>query len=310
MAEIVAPRPGKLAGAFLGLLFTAAVWGSAVPFTAVLLRYFDPLVVAALRAMLSVPALALVVAWREPGPLLAISMGWRRFLLLGLFMAAFNAFYTFGILFSNPVTAAAIMVTMPLVGGLTAKVMTGAPLEKGFGLALALSLAGGALLVHGQPNFDVNSLGLRGGELLMLGAMVAWNVYSIKAQAWLGGASQTRLTLLTSTAASLWLAAGCVVLAVLGLGRLPVEWPGLGPAMMLLYLGLFSAAVGNFLWNYGVSIIGVPVATLYINLTPAFAVLIGTAFGIFPTVEQLLGGLVVLAGIVSLQWRKLRRPAG
>lgn len=297
-----------LAGA--GLLATSLFWGSAVPFNVVLLRYLDPFVLTSFRMMLSVVILLDFVAWKEPGPLWRMPLNLRRFLVLGFYMAGFNVFYTLSVLWSNPITIAALSVAMPLTGALVARVMLGTRLENGFGIALVLTIVGGALVVYGQPGFDASALGLRGGEVLMVVAMFSWNIYSVKAQQWLGHLGQARLTLVSSLSTCLWLGAIMALMLALGVAQWPAQTPPVQAFAMVFYLALFSAAVGNFLWNFGVSVVGLPISSLYINLSAVFAVLIAMAFGFHPTWLQLLGGLVVLAGVLYMQIRKLRAVRG
>jgi drug/metabolite transporter (DMT)-like permease len=59
--------------------------------------------------------------------------------------------------------------------------------------------------------------------------------------------------------------------------------------------------MATLLWNYGVSRLGVTVATLQLNLEPVFAVLVGVALGAAAGWLQILGGLVVLAGVIWVQ---------
>jgi drug/metabolite transporter (DMT)-like permease len=296
----------RLLLAGLGLLATSLFWGSAIPFNVVLLRHFDPFVLTALRMGLSVAILLAFVAWREQGPLWQMPLELGRFLLLGMFMAGFNVFYTLSVLWSHPITISAISVAMPITGALVTRAMLGTRLEPGFGLALALSIGGGALVVYGQPGFDASALGLRGGEILMIVAMFSWNIYSLKAQQWLGHLGQARLTLISSISTCLWLGAIMLLMLALGVAHWPAQAPPIDAFAMVFYLALFSAAVGNMLWNFGVSIVGLPVSSLYINLSAVFAVLIAVAFGFEPTWLQVAGGLIVMAGVLYMQLRKLR----
>jgi drug/metabolite transporter (DMT)-like permease len=50
----------------------------------------------------------------------------------------------------------------------------------------------------------------------------------------------------------------------------------------------------------------VPVASLWVNLVPFFAVLWSMAYGFMPNAYQIAGGLVALSGVVYMQARKLR----
>jgi drug/metabolite transporter (DMT)-like permease len=306
MADSAQPARGRLVVAFTGLLLTSVIWGSAVPVNVVVLRELDPFVLATARMGISIFILGGLVLWRERAGLMPPGLTGLRFALLGLFMAGFNVLYVLGVKWSNPITVSAITVTMPLVGSATARLLLGTPLGRGFRLAVLLSVVGGILVVHGQPGFDPARLGLQGGEILMLVAMVCWNVFSVQAQRWLAGVGQLRLTFISSVSTALWLVAICAVMLGLGVAHWPAQPPSLGSVSLIAYLALFSAAIGNFLWNSGVSVVGVPVASLYINLSAVFTVLMVMALGIYPSLEQILGGLVVLAGVIHVQLVKLR----
>jgi drug/metabolite transporter (DMT)-like permease len=59
--------------------------------------------------------------------------------------------------------------------------------------------------------------------------------------------------------------------------------------------------------NIGVSRLGIHMGSLWQNMVPVFAVLLSMMFfGIDPLPSQLLGGAVVLAGVLYMQWRRSR----
>jgi drug/metabolite transporter (DMT)-like permease len=77
-----------------------------------------------------------------------------------------------------------------------------------------------------------------------------------------------------------------------------------------LYLGLLPSALGFVLWGYAVARLPLVTSTSLLYLVPAFAVLIGFVWlGEVPLLGELLGGLVVIAGVVlvGLGDRILRR---
>ncbi len=300
-----APR-GRLLLAGIGLLGTSVFWGSALPVNAVLLRHFDPFLLGTVRMGLSALILACFVAWREQEPVWHWPIGLRRFAILGFFMAGFNVLYTLSILWSNPITIAAISLAMPLTGALVARLMVGARLEPGFGPALALTIGGGALVVYGRPGFDAAALGLGVGEALLVVGMFSWGIFSLKAQQWLGHVSQTRLTLVAATGSSLVQALVFLLMLALGVAWWPAANTPWDAWAMVAYLSIFGASIANSLWNHGVSVLGLPVSSLYVNLSAVFAVLIAIAFGFYPTWLQIVGGLIVMAGVLYMQLRKLR----
>src|SRR3546814_11579189 len=72
---------------------------------------------------------------------------------------------------------------------------------------------------------------------------------------------------------------------------------------MLAWVALGGAGVAILFWNFGVSHVGVPVATLYTSLAPVFSVLVASLFfGSHVTLQQVAGGMLILAGVVRMQW--------
>ena len=82
-----------------------------------------------------------------------------------------------------------------------------------------------------------------------------------------------------------------------------------GVSLMVLvgYTGLVSNGIGNLLWFFGCSRVGVPVASLFQNLMPIAAVLVSLLFGREPTWAQIVGGAIILAGVLYAQLAGRRR---
>jgi drug/metabolite transporter (DMT)-like permease len=299
---------GELA-ATAGLLLTAFCWGSMVPLTSVLLAHLPPFLIAAARYTLGVPVLALLIALIEEGPILPRGLPWLRILKLGGFgIAAFATCYTFGIWYSGPVTAAAILATGPVVAVLMDRAMGGRRIAGRTGIAVAVAVVGGLIAAFGRPHAGSAH---HGGEILIVVALVCWTWYSVQAQAWLGhlGIGSLRLTMVTTGAASLslWLIYGVTALA--GIQPLPAAAPTADDLAILGWLVVGPTAVAICTWNLGISRLGVTVATLFLNLSPIFAVLIGLPFGADPTAAELAGGGLAIAAVVWLQLGQLGRRA-
>lgn len=74
---------------------------------------------------------------------------------------------------------------------------------------------------------------------------------------------------------------------------------------------VLSTAAGPVLWNVGVARLGVNAGMMWQNTVPVFAVLIAAIFfGVRPLPEQIVGGLVVMAGVLYMQWARMRTLAG
>jgi drug/metabolite transporter (DMT)-like permease len=300
---------GELA-ATAGVLLTALGWGSMVPLTALLLNDLPPFLLAATRYSTAAPVLAILVALIEEGAVVPLRLPWRRILLLGgPGIAGFGTCYTFGVWYSGPITAAAILATGPVVAAIMDRLIGGRSITRHALLAIILTVAGGVLVAVGQPD---RSFSAHGGEALLVLGLVCWTWYSMKAQAWLAplGIGQLRLTMVTSGAAGLWLWAIYGLTALLGLQPLPTAWPDMTTLAILAYLCIGPTAICIALWNHGTARLGVTIAMAILNLSPVFAVLLGVALGARPTGLQLTGGAVTLAGVAWLQFGGPRRPAG
>lgn len=290
-----------------GLMGCCLIWGSMTPILKELTEVMDLWLLSALRYVLGLPVLWL--AWmlaaaprRDPRPMKA-----GQLIALGLAMSAFSTLFTFGVRHAHPVTAAIVLNTGPVIATVMAWVMLRARPAPGFPVALALSLAGAALVVIGAPGFAERGLGFQGGEPLLLVAQLCWQWYSIRAQQWLGDRGQIGLSAITSTVAGLWMVAGYAAIYGAGLaGGLPDTISPLSIGY-LVWICVFGVAVAVLLWNYGVSRLSLPIASLHMNAAPVVAVLTSWVLGRPPTALQVLGGVVVLAGILHMQTRQFAR---
>lgn len=303
---ITSPVAGRL-GANLGLLATTAAWGTMIPVLNLLLPRWDAFFLAAARYGLALPFLLAALKLREPGRLLPAGVApWRVLVLGAIGIGAFAPLFTFGVAHANPITAAILSASGPVIALFVAWLVDRAPVDRRLVPGIALVVIGGTIATvdfrAGGRLFD-----LRGGEPLMLLGSFCWTWSSLTAQRWLAGCSQLRI-------ATLLLLPGVAVLFLVDLAAIPVglaHWP---PAMrgafdgaLFLWMGLVSVLAGLLLWNHGVRVLGVVVASFFLNLIPIAAVLITALLGTLPTGWQLAGGALVLGGVMQAQ---RHRPAG
>lgn len=303
------PAVGALASGTLAYFATSVFWGANIPLTAILFRSFDPfflsLIRAALASLVLAGAVTLMLGWRR----LALPIGLARLAAMSAAMAGFFVFYNLGLRYTNTITAAAIMAGAPVYGAVTMRLLTGSPLERGFVPAVVLTLVGGAIAVWSRT--DGSGMRLQGGEPLIVLAFACWTAYSLYAQRWFDASvPQLRRTWAATLGAAFWLLPCWALIRAAGIAP-PAN---LSPdAEALLWLGLtgtFSTALGGLLWNVGVSRVGLAAGVLWQNAVPVFGVLISMMFGFVPTGGQVLGGALVLAGVLVMQWQRFRhRPA-
>jgi drug/metabolite transporter (DMT)-like permease len=293
----------------LGYLSASALWGLNLPLSAALLQHFDPYWVSPLRYVLATLLL---------GGMVALSMGLRqlrspippwRVALLSLCVALFLLLYNLGLYLSHPMTVAAISAGSPVYVAVVSKLMTGAPLQRGFWGATALTLIGAAIAISGRAQAG-GRLALGGGEVLVVAGICSWTVYSILAQRWFPPATpQLRRTYLTTVWALPWLLLIWALARAIGLAPEPNLHPGPVPLLQLGVAAVFCTALATVAWNTGVNRLGIQTGGVWQNTIPVFAVLISLLFfGVMPLAEQLIGGAVVLAGVLYMQWQRGRGP--
>lgn len=305
MTQISGRDRHHMLGAFAAMVFVGLSWGANVPVSKVMLLHFDVVPMLAVRTLTAVATLAMVLVLAEGVGSLRIEVGLKRFLLIGLMMSGFFVIFTIGIRFSNPISAAAVQVAGPLVAAATVRLVTGMRFDPGFGVALALTLSGGAILAAGSL-FGQGALTLGGGEIIVLLSNALWTIYSLKAQAWFDRASQLHRAYVASLSALGWMVPLSLALVAMGWARSPFVVTDVWVWTQLLLVAVFASAMGAYFWNIGASRLGVAIASLWVNLVPFFAVLWSMAYGFMPNVYQIVGGLVALSGVVYMQWRKLQ----
>ena len=294
----------------------SVLWGLTLPLSAALLQHFDPFWVSPLRYALAALLLGgLLVAAHGPQQLRCPIPLWRV-AVLSLCVAAFLVLFNLGLHRTHPMTVAALSAGSPVYVAVVSRLMTGARLERGFWGATTLTLIGAGIAISGRAraggggggHSSAAAFSLQGGEVLVVLAICSWTVYSILAQRWFAPSTpQLRRTYLTTIGALPWLLLFWAGARASGLVGPPNLQPAPGPLLQLLLAAVFCTALATVAWNTGVNRLGIQTGGLWQNMVPVFAVLISLlVFGVQPLAEQLLGGAVVLAGVVYMQWQRVR----
>lgn len=293
-------------------LNSSFVWGLNIPLTASLFASFDPFILAPLRLSIAsvILASAMLLTLGYAAFRLPISSG--RLLVMSGCLSSFFVFYNLGLLYTNTITAAAIMAGSPVYSALTNRWLTGAQLERGFGGAALLTMAGAAIAVSGSSQPGESSIQLQGGEILIVASFVGWTAYSVLAQRWFPvEVPQLQRTLLTSLAAIVWLTLFWGLARLAGIVGPPNLEPSHEALRNLFMTAVLSTALGALTWNVGVARLGIQAGVMWQNTVPVFAVLVSMiGFDLQPTREQWIGGAVVMVGVLYMQWHRFREVRG
>jgi drug/metabolite transporter (DMT)-like permease len=299
-----APSPRSLVTANLGLLTMICFWGSFFPVMEQVLRGWDPLSATAGRHLTAAVVLTLVVLVAERRLPFRRDLPWFRLALLAVIGFVLSSIcMSLSVLWSSGVAAAIVSATNPISAAITARLLFGVGLGRGIVLGTILAVAGSLVAIFG---LGTTLESFRGGELLIIFANVCWTWFSLAAQHWLRGSSLLHISVLTTIPGAACMTLVTLVAGAAGIVELRI---GLAPEFLLpvLYVGTVPIALGNFLWHFGVQRIGIAVASMYTNLIPVTAALVAFVWiGTQPTVHQLVGGAIIIAGVLYAQLATLR----
>ncbi len=200
-------------------------------------------------------------------------------------------------------TSALLIATSPGWTALTGHVLGFERIRAIGWIGIAISLAGVALVVVGDPEASFAGAGL--GVGIMLVAAVGWGAYTALTRPLLDrGASPVGLVFWS-------VALALPVMAAFAVPELPsVTWTALGwPEIgALLFSGGLSTGLAYAIWNESIRRVGAARTAAFSNLVPFVAVLAGVVLqGERVTLPQMSGALIVVAGIVLLRRRGIAR---
>ena len=296
-----------------GMNYTLAClfWGMNIPLTATLFKTFDPFALGFIRVGMAALILAIAVGLTLGASRFSSPIPIWRILVMGFFASSFFAMYNIGLRYTNTITAAAIIAGSPVYGAVVSRWMAGVRLEKGFWGAALLTIIGAGIAIYGRADVSGQSVHLQGGEMLIVLGIACWTIYSMLSQRWFSPQTpQLQRTYLGLSAATPWLVLWWLVARVVGFSGPINLHPDATAIAYLLITAVFATALGGVMWNKGVARLGINAGMMWQNTVPVFAVLISLIFfGVMPLPEQVLGGVIVLAGVLYMQWHKLRRSA-
>ncbi len=281
----------KVLGNILAMA-SMAFWASSFVAISFLLESWHPLIVTPVRLFLAglVP-LAWILLQGRAGELRGLP--WKDiFICGGIFLGGSATFIIWGQGLSDAITASIITTSMPLIAALFAWMAAEA--------RLSLKLVGGILLAIGGGAFATiatakGGLGFRGGELLVLLAIILFVLYSRGALKRLSG-------LRDMTKSAVTMLAGAAVVAPLALilslsGVIEPEYD-LSPRSigLVIWMAPIGYALANIFWIRASRLLGVTVAGIHQNEIPFFVMSMLVLFGGEISLFHIAGALLVVAG--------------
>jgi drug/metabolite transporter (DMT)-like permease len=189
---------------------------------------------------------------------------------------------------TGAVNAAVISAVNPATIALGAAIFLRERLNRVQVAGLVVAFIGVTVVLTGGDLGMLVEQGFGAGDLLVIGSVLSWTVYSIISR---------RLVTppITATAVQAVFAVVTMlpVIAVTG-----VSWPtSIAGGLGLAYIVVFPSMAGYALWNIGASKVGPSRAGIFLNLLPVFTVAIALAFGATLEPPAVIGGALVIAGV-------------
>ena len=278
-------------------LFSAIAWGLMFPVLALSLRHVDAANFTAARygaASVILVGILLAVqgrrALRFDGRLREVAvlgvLGFGGFNLLGMYALGHTA----------PQNAALLVATTPALTTLVRWVRDGQRPRPVLLVLIATALAGAVLVITRGGTTGLSGLGI--GDLLMLGGVLCWAVYthgSGRFPQW----SPLRFSTLSALAGTVGVVTFAAVTDALGLQHPPAPADLRVVAPELAYVVLIGAVAAVLAWNTGVRRAGAPNAALFMNIVPVTAFAVAIARGYRPGWGELAGAAITVAALVA-----------
>ena len=291
------------AGLYLKLVLVTMFWGGTFLTGQITSKAISPVLGAFGRFAVASIFLALVLTLRgKKWPRLNMK---QLLLILG---AAATGIITYNLLFFSGLklietNRASLIIALNPVVIMSLAALLGVEklnLRRVVGILIALF---GVAVVLSRGNLGAIQSNVGNGELFILGCVVSWGLFTLIGRQLVG--ELPPLVVITYSCI-----AGSLGLLIPAAGELPeLLHAGLPVWLSVAYLGLFGTGLG-FVWYYdGLRDIGPTRAGIFINLVPAWAILLGAAFlheEILPA--TLIGGLFIIAGVTVTNLAKHPAP--
>lgn len=272
------------------LILCNLFWAGNFVFGKYVLKEMTPLWINFVRWALALLFLFPIAHLLEKPDWKKIWMEWPSLAILGILGGiVFNMLLYSALEYTSATNAALVAAINPGVIVLFSVLVFREKISRGQLAGFAISLFGVfAILTQGNLS-QIFYMEYNRGDLLMVLAVLVWSLYSILGK---------RLIIppITATAVSALFAVIIMLPFAIGQG---FDSTKIGPLAIegILYIAIFSTVCSFIIWNVSIRAIGAGPASVFLNLIPAFTVMISAVLGEKIMGAQVWGGVCVLIGV-------------
>ncbi|MGC2166651.1 MAG: DMT family transporter [Gallionella sp.] len=293
----------SISAVYLLVTVSALFWGANFVLAGPILAELPPLWAAAIRFALGAALMFAIAAVRRENLFGLARQHALKYLLMGAIgITGFNLFFFYAMQTASANSAALIMATNPLLTALLAVAFLGERISNRHLLALPLALIGVVIVISQGDLVKLVHLSFARGDLLMLAANLAWAMYNVLTRKLMPSASAIANSSLVMTT-------GAILLVAIAMGSdSQVHALDTKASIALAIMVVGGTVLAYLFWNIGIAHLGAARTSIFLNLVPVFAMLIGGLLGTLPTSAQIIGGLLVLGGVTVSMYQPWRAP--
>jgi drug/metabolite transporter (DMT)-like permease len=255
----------KLYLSYIFITLSVIFWGYSFISTKELLKVLPPISIAFFRQIIASTTL---IVW------LLITKSFSKITYKHFFVIAISGFFGIvlyfvfentGLMYTSASNASMIVAAVPIFTLLSEVLFYKLKINVKMIFCIVLSIIGVYLVITVTGKLDFSSSMFK-GNLLMLGAMIAWVIYTI-----INKGLSTKYSSLLMTAYQSIISIFIFIPFIIPEAG---SWKKLTlvPLLNLLYLGVFCSAFAYFFYNYAVKRIGPTISSAFLNLIPVVSV--------------------------------------
>jgi drug/metabolite transporter (DMT)-like permease len=250
-----------------------------------------PLTLAAARFTLASVLFAVLLQRRPQEDRQTGGDGWLLLAMAICGVTIFSPTLYLGLRFTTAVNATLINGLGPLITGLLSALLIREPMSRRQFIGAIIALIGVAGLISGGSS-ATSTLSINIGDLITLGAVTLWALYSV-----LGRRVMRRRSALSATAFSAFLGVPLLLVAAVWEVRTLGVNVTLELILLTLYIGFGPTVVGFLAWNEGVRRLGSSGAMVFYNTLPLYGALLGfLLLGEAIGPAHVVGGALIVGG--------------
>lgn len=296
-----------LAYAYAGVVLTMFFWGSTFNASSYIIQYLPPLSAAAERFVVASVAMLLIFAALGKLKLSTLIQNLPIFLVIGILgVAGFNMGFFFGLQTTSAVNGALIMATTPLTTLLLSVALDGEKFTPNKAVGVMLGLAGVMLVISHGDLMALLHLKIAVGDLFILAGGTAFCLANVLSRRYVKNSTPLE----TTTFSMLFGAIGLAVLSLIfehpvaAIVHAPIS-----AHLVMLYVIICATMIGYLLWFNALQKLGAGRASIFFNFVPVFSMLVAIITGQLPNIWQLMGTVLVIAGVINSSGLiRFRRP--